>query len=137
MSQKKTKSKNEIVVDEVNCPITDLGNRSVTWMMTPETTGGQYSALCTVEVHPGEKARPAHAHPNGEETIYIVSGHGKVLIGDEVYDIKPGVAMLFPQGVPHMLWNQGKDPLKGICFYAPKLDATTYEYHEDVDFQKQ
>lgn len=111
-----------------------LEGRNVVWLMKPETTGGKYSSACLVEVAPGQRALPAHSHPNGEETIYIIQGEGKVLIGDEMSDIKAGSIMLFPQGVPHMLYCTGDMMLKGICFYAPEPNAIDYAFHEDVDF---
>ena len=111
-----------------------LKGRRVIWKQKPETTGGQYSSVCIVEVEPHVRALPAHSHPNGEETVYIIEGNGKVLIGDEVGEVHPGTLILFPQGVPHMLYNTGSEPLKGVCFYAPSPEAISYEYFEDVDF---
>ena len=122
------------IVEKEFKPKQELKGRVVKWLMTPDTTGGKYSSVCTVEVMPGMRALPAHSHPNGEETIYIASGNGKVLIGDEVGEIKTGSIIFFPQGVPHMLYNTGETILKGICFYAPSLDAISYAYHENVDF---
>jgi len=123
-----------VLVDKEFKPVIHLEGRDVRWFMTPEITGGNYSSVCTVEVEPGKKCLPAHAHPYGEETVYIVEGTGKVLIGDEVGEIGPGSIMLFPQGVPHMLFNTGTGVLKGICFYAPAPEAISYEYFTDIDF---
>lgn len=116
----------KLIVNEEFMPKQQLVGRAVSWLMTPETTGGKFSAVCTVVVVPGQRTLPAHSHPNGEETIYVVSGKGKVLIGDEMSEIKAGSIMLFPQGMPHMLYNTGTTELKGICFYAPIPDAIFY-----------
>ncbi|MHB1315994.1 MAG: cupin domain-containing protein [Christensenellales bacterium] len=129
-------SNNHIVLHESTKPIITLDGRSVIWLMKPEETGGKYSSACIVEVFPGKRCKPAHAHPNGEETIYIVSGKGKALIGEDSYEIQAGSIMLFPQGVPHMLYNTGSEPLKGICFYAPVPEAISYMYYDDVDFDE-
>ena len=126
----------KIVLHESDKPVITLDGRNVIWLMKPEETGGKYSSACIVEVLPGMRCKPAHGHPNGEETIYVVSGHGKALIGGESADIREGSIMLFPQGVPHMLYNTGMDILKGICFYAPAPEAVSYEYFEDVDFEE-
>ena len=112
----------------------DLGGRVVTWLQKPSTTGGQYSAICNVVYEPGARAVPAHAHDNGEETIYVVSGEGKVLIGDDIYELRPGSLALFPQHVPHMVWNTGVLPMHLICFYGPNESSIEYTYYEDVDF---
>jgi mannose-6-phosphate isomerase-like protein (cupin superfamily) len=108
--------------------------RVVNWVMTPDTTGGKYSSVCIASYEPGKRALPAHSHRNGEETIYVRTGTGKVLIGDEIEEIKPGTFFLLPQGVPHMVWNNGTTDLELVCFYAPGKEATTYDFHEDVDF---
>ncbi len=110
------------------------GSRTVNWLQTPESTGGQYCSVCTCTYEPGKRAYPAHSHPAGEETIYVVSGSGKVKIGDEIFPLETGSLALFPQGVPHMVWNNGDVPLKLCCFYAPNQDAIGYEWHEDFDF---
>lgn len=122
------------VISEQDKDKIKLEGREVCWLMTPKDTGSQYSSACTVQVYPGKRAKPAHAHKNGEEIVYIVSGKGKVLVGDQISEIHPGSIILFPQGVPHMLYNNGSEMLKGICFYAPAENATEYEYYEDVDF---
>ncbi len=113
-----------------------MPGRTVTWVQTPETTGGQYTSVCVTEYEPGARAKPAHAHDNGEETIYVVSGEGKAKVGDGVYDLKQGSVLLFPQGIPHMVWNTGSGTLKLACFYAPQLSAIEYTFYEDFDFDE-
>lgn len=108
--------------------------RQVYCLHTPEKTGGRYSSICTVSYDPGAKAKPAHAHDNGEETVYVLSGTGKVKVGDEVMGLEPGTLVLFPQGVPHMVWNTGDIPLHMVCFYAPNANAIQYTFYEDFDF---
>jgi len=108
--------------------------RDVFWLQTPEVTGGKYSSVCYVTYEPGARAKPAHAHDKGEETIYVTEGTGKVKIGDEIFDLKPGSLCLFPETVPHMVWNNGTDPLSLVCFYAPCPEAIGYTFYEDFDF---
>ena len=123
-----------LVINEANCTGKDLGGRVVTWLYTPETMETQYCSVCTVVYESGARAVPAHSHVAGEETVYVTEGTGKVLIGEDIYDIQPGSIMFFPQGIPHMMYNTGNVPLKGICFYAPSAEAIGYTFHEDVDF---
>jgi len=111
-----------------------MKGRTVYWLQTPETTGGSYSSVCTCVYEPGARAFPAHSHPNGEETVYVLSGTGKVKIGELIAPIEPGSIFLFPQGVPHMVWNTGSEDMHIVCFYAPKADAIEYAFHEDFDF---
>ena len=123
-----------LVNNESEGTLKQFDGRQVIWVQTPETTGGQYCSECICIYEPGARAYPAHSHPAGEETIYVVSGSGKVKIGDGIYELQTGSFALFPQGVPHMVWNTGREPLKLCCFYAPNVEAIGYAWHEDFDF---
>ena len=126
--------KDSLVSTENEGDLKKFEGRDVIWVQTPEHTGGQYSSVCIVIYKPGARAYPSHSHPYGEETVYIISGAGKVKIGEKIFDLKPGSLALFPQGVPHMVWNNGNQPLKLCCFYAPSANAIEYEWHEEFDF---
>lgn len=124
----------KIVSHESLGEIVKKEGRTINWIMKPETSGGQYCSVCIVTYKPGMRALPAHSHPNGEETIYVRKGTGKVLIGNQITDIEPGTVFLLPQGEPHMVWNNGTTNLELVCFYAPNAEAVTYDFHEEVDF---
>jgi quercetin dioxygenase-like cupin family protein len=87
-----------------------------------------------IRVAPGEKVRPAHSHPNGEEVIYIIQGSGRVLVDGEVSPVSEGTAVLFPRGKVHMLHNTGAEEMKVVCFFAPATGLENYQMHEGVDF---
>ena len=91
-------------------------------------------SVCMIRVAPGEKVRPAHSHPNGEEAIHIIKGSGRVLVEGEVSSVKEGCTVLFPQGAVHMLENTGSEEMKVICFFAPSTNLDNYRFFEDVDF---
>ena len=126
----------KLAIHERDGDVKQMKGRSVCWLQTPETTGGRYSSVCTVVYEPGARAKPAHAHDNGEETIYVETGTGKVKVGDEVFELQPGMVVLFPQTVPHMVWNTGKEPLRLVCFYGPRQSAIEYTFYEDFDFDE-
>lgn len=108
--------------------------RDVYWLQKVQENCPNFSSVCTCIYKPGARAKPAHAHLRGEETIYVMSGSGKVKVGEVVSDLQAGTCVLFPQGVPHMVWNCGAEDLHIICFYAPNEAALEYEWHEDFDF---
>lgn len=110
------------------------GGRKITWLLKTARKESEYASVCIVEIEPSMRVKPSHLHPDGEEVVYIVSGKGKALIGDQISVISPGSLVYFPQGVPHMLWNTGKELMKGVCFYAPSKEEIIYEYHDEVDF---
>ena len=104
------------------------------WVVSPETLHASHCSACVIRVAPGEKVRPAHSHPNGEEVIYIVRGSGRVLVAGEVQAVKAGTTVLFPQGAVHMLHNTGSEEMKVVCFFAPPTGLDNYRLYEGVDF---
>jgi quercetin dioxygenase-like cupin family protein len=111
-----------------------LPGRELRWLVSSGTLTASHCSACVIRVAPGDKVRPAHSHPNGEEVIYIVSGSGRVLVGGDVQAVRAGSAVLFPQGVVHMLHNTGNEEMKVVCFFAPPTGLANYRMHEDVDF---
>jgi quercetin dioxygenase-like cupin family protein len=111
-----------------------LPGRELRWLVAPGAVKAEECSACVIRVAPGDKVRPAHAHPNGEEVIYIVRGSGRVMVGGDVTAVKAGTTVLFPRGVVHMLHNTGDEEMKVICFFAPATSLENYQMYEDVDF---
>jgi quercetin dioxygenase-like cupin family protein len=111
-----------------------LPGRDLKWMVAPGAIQANHCSTCVIRVAPGDRVRPAHSHPNGEEVIYIIRGSGRVLVGSDVRAVSPGTVVLFPQGVVHMLHNTGGEEMKVVCFFAPPTGLENYKMHEDVDF---
>jgi quercetin dioxygenase-like cupin family protein len=112
----------------------DLPGRRLRWLVSPHTLPANHCSACVITVPPGEKVRPAHSHPNGEEVIYIMRGSGRVLVGTDVSAVREGTTVLFPRGVVHMLHNTGSGEMKVVCFFAPPTGLDNYVLHEGVDF---
>jgi uncharacterized cupin superfamily protein len=112
----------------------DLPGRNLRWLVNAETLGAKHMSVCLIRVAPGDKVRPAHSHPNGEEAIHIIAGEGRVLVNGEVSPVRAGTTVLFPQGQIHMLHNSGATEMKVICFFAPQTNLDNYKFFEDVDF---
>jgi quercetin dioxygenase-like cupin family protein len=111
-----------------------LPGRRMRWLVSKDAVHAANCSACVIRVAPGEKVRPAHSHPNGEEVIYIIRGSGRVLVAGEVTAVREGMAVLFPQGAVHMLHNSGAEEMKVICFFAPPTSLANYQMHEGVDF---
>ena len=73
-------------------------------------------------------------HESGGTVVAVGSRVADYKVGDKVMGLEPGTLVLFPQGVPHMVWNTGDIPLHMVCFYAPNADAIQYTFYEDFDF---
>ena len=111
-----------------------LGGRGLRWLVSNGALKASHCSACVIHVAPGERVRPAHSHPNGEEVIYVINGTGRVLVDGEVQSVKAGSTVLFPRGAVHMLHNTGPDEMKVVCFFAPPTSLDNYELHEEVDF---
>ncbi len=122
------------IIDETTVEELDLPGRRLRWVVTQENTGAQYCTMAVIRVAPGSRVRPAHSHPQGEEIIYILNGHGRVLIDGEVQPVRAGCAVLFPKGKVHMLENQSDEEMKVACFFAPPASLENYAFFEDIDF---
>ena len=124
------------ILHERDADMLDLPGRELRWLVSdkPHAIHATHCSMCVIRVPPGQKVRPAHSHPNGEEVIYIISGSGRVLVAGEVAPVAPGTCVLFPQGAVHMLHNTGGEEMKVACFFAPPTNLENYRMYEDVDF---
>jgi quercetin dioxygenase-like cupin family protein len=122
------------VVHEDDVEALGLPGRQLRWLVANSALPSDYCSTCVIRVAPGDKVRPAHSHPNGEEVIYIIRGSGRVLVEGEVQPVREGTTVLFPRGAVHMLHNTGAEEMKVVCFFAPPTGLENYQMYEDVDF---
>ena len=85
------------------------------------TTGSTKVSLAKLIVGPGQKSQ-RHYHKETEEIYYILSGGGRVAIGDESFGIGPGSAIFLPTGMAHEIHNTGEEELVFVCADAPVFD---------------
>ncbi|MFD2098985.1 cupin domain-containing protein [Flagellimonas iocasae] len=116
-------------VEEVRHP-----GRFMRWLANEDSLQANNLSVCVIRVMPGEAVRPAHSHPKSEELIYIITGSGKVMIENEVGEVRAGSAILFEQGKVHMLKNTSDIEMKVICFFAPATTIDNYKMFEDIEF---
>ena len=122
------------VLHESDAEELDLPGRRFRWLVSDDRIKSAYCSACVIRVPPGEKVRPAHSHPLGDEVIYIMSGAGRVLVAGEVAPVRAGSTVVFPRGAVHMLQNTSGEEMKVVCFFAPPTSLANYDLHEDVDF---
>jgi uncharacterized cupin superfamily protein len=67
-----------------------------------------------ITVEPGHRSTEYHFHHYEEECVYVLSGHGSVVIGDQTHKVGPGDFMAHPiDQIAHEMFNDGSDPL--VC----------------------
>ena len=80
---------------------------------------GDAAGLKNLGVHmmtvaPGDRSSEYHCHRYEDEAIYVLSGHGTAVIGEQSYRIGPGDFLGFPGGGPaHETINDSVEPL--VC----------------------
>jgi uncharacterized cupin superfamily protein len=122
------------VLHESQAKAVELPGRSLSWLTGDEQIRAANCSVCIIRIPPGEKARPAHSHPNGEEAVYILNGSGRALVDGEVAPVTEGSIVLFPKAAVHMLHNTGDVEMKAICFFAPATGLENYKMFAGVDF---
>src|SRR3954471_10993955 len=118
------------IVHEDDAQEIALPGRRMRWLVNSDFLNSQHMSVCMIRVAPGERVRPAHSHPNGEEAIHIIAGEGRVMVDGEVSPVRAGTTVLFPQGKIHMLHNSGATEMKVICFFAPQTNLDNYKFFE-------
>ena len=59
---------------------------------------------------------PPHAHAEKDQVFYIVSGEGRVIVGEEDYTVKPGCLVYVPAGLRHQSITTSDEPLGYILY---------------------
>ena len=122
------------IIHESEVPEVEQPGRFMRWLVNEDSLQAKNLSVVVIRVMPGEAVRPAHSHPHSEELIYIMTGNGKVMIENEVGEVRAGSAVLFEQGKIHMLKNTGEVEMKVVCFFAPATNLDNYKTFEDIEF---
>ncbi|WP_158737257.1 cupin domain-containing protein [Alteribacillus sp. YIM 98480] len=101
----------------------------VKWVCTEHTMGSEHSVFGHTIFEPGGGAHELHTHPNAEEILYVIKGHGIAISGDEEFDIGPGDLVFVPKGEKHFFKNtHSTENLETVWVYggAPSLEKAGY-----------
>ena len=60
-----------------------------------------------------------HYHKESAEVYYIVEGSGKMVLGDQTFDIRTGSLIYIPRGAPH----RGYGDFKALIVGVPPVDS--------------
>jgi quercetin dioxygenase-like cupin family protein len=66
-------------------------------------------------------------HVEAEELAYVVSGSGKITIGNETRAFSSGDSLFIPPGVPHGVRNDGTEDVVMVFFFSSP------EYPKTID----
>jgi quercetin dioxygenase-like cupin family protein len=99
-------------------PVLLVPGREVRNAVNAEVSGSEQMTMQIVDVLPGAESKPGHTHTDCEEIIFVHSGAGEILIGDEVHPLRPGDVVFLPRGVRHMTRNPGQERMRLLCAFS-------------------
>ena len=101
-------------------------NRELKILLSPEIAEvSDKLSVGMVVLQPGESG-DAHMHAKEQETWYVISGRGKLRIGDEVAELKENTIVVAPAGVEHQIINDGDLDLKALFMFSPSGPELQY-----------
>jgi len=65
----------------------------------------------------GRGSIPAHYHADHEETVYVIAGSARLLLGDEWHDLERGDLIHIPRGMVHQV--EIEESVSAISLFAP------------------
>jgi quercetin dioxygenase-like cupin family protein len=105
-----------------------VDDKTIDWRASFATCGGNHATQSSTIVY--EIAPGGHLgwHTDAtEETQYIVSGEGELLMEDGRYPVGPGSVFVLPTNVRHDLANTGKEPLRAVAFFAAAMFTQDFD----------
>jgi len=80
---------------------TAFSHLDVRWLVSRERNGAELTGLGQTVYPARGGTHETHLHPNAEETVIVLTGNGRHLVGDRWYDVRPGDVIFVPRGVVH------------------------------------
>lgn len=108
------------------CTVYHLPGRDWFYMLGPQNSAARNLVFGLAEF-PANTLAAAHVHAAEEEIIYILSGAGAILAGEQTVALEPGVAVFIPPGLTHQIRTDGPEPLKLVTLFSPPVVPGAYD----------
>ena len=106
--------------------ITPLPGRDWRTYIGPQNAPTERISMGVSIFEPG--ARPGgHVHPGEEETVYCVSGRGRLISDSGTAELEAGVAVHIPAGTFHATECDAPERLELLCVFTPPVVPGSYE----------
>ncbi|WP_284447255.1 cupin domain-containing protein [Fluviibacter phosphoraccumulans] len=102
---------------EVTPYITKDGSK-IRELMHPAVHGNTAQSLAEATISAGKRTL-LHRHHKAEEIYYVISGRGRMTLGDDLFPIKTGDTVCIPPGTPHRVEAVAPTPLRILCCCSP------------------
>lgn len=107
-------------------PFTTKDGSIIRELMHPARHGSGRQSLAEAFLPAGRKTL-LHRHRSSDEIYHILSGSGRVRLGEERYPVTVGDTIHIPAGTPHDIEADGGEPLVFLCCCTPPYR------HEDTE----
>ncbi len=84
--------------------------RDTYFLIDPDASPSNNLKMGHTIIYPTGKTT-GHSHDDMEEVYYILSGNGKMVVGEDEFPIQAGDAFYVPFGEYHVTYNTGIQPL--------------------------
>ena len=108
------------------CTVYHLPGRDWYYLLGPQNCAARNLAFGLAEFPAGTLAAE-HVHAAEEEIIYILSGAGAILAGEQEIRLEPGVAVFIPPGQMHQIRADAPEPLKLVTLFSPPVTPGAYD----------
>jgi len=108
---------------------TAFSHLDVRWLVNDIRNGAELTGIGQT-IYPADGGtHEQHRHPNAEETVIVMSGRGRHLVGDTWHDVGPGDVVFVPQMMWHGAECVGDEDfvILWVLGGAPSLEAAGYE----------
>jgi mannose-6-phosphate isomerase-like protein (cupin superfamily) len=113
-------------VAQAQASITPLPGRDWHTYIGPDNAPTEHLSLGVSVYEPG--AHPTgHVHEDAEETVYCISGRGRLVSDEGNAELEPNVAVFIPAGLFHATESDGPEPLELLCVFTPPVIPGSYE----------
>lgn len=113
-------------VTRAESTVTPLPGRDWHQYVGPWNVPTEHLSLGVSVYEPG--AHPeGHVHTAEEETVYCISGRGRLVCSEGAAELEPGVTVFIPVGLFHATESDGPEPLELLCVFTPPVVPGSYE----------
>ena len=111
---------------EDSAPYITKDGSTIRELMHPQVHGNRAQSLAEASVPPG-CTTALHRHARTEELYHVMSGRGRMRLGDRVFEVGPGDTVHIAPGTAHCIENIGEAELRFLCSCSPAYS------HEDTE----
>jgi putative monooxygenase len=108
------------------CTVYHLPGRDWYYLLGPLNSAVKNLVFGLAEF-PGGTLAAVHMHAAEEEIIFILSGAGATIAGEQEIALAPGVAVFIPPGLTHQIRSDGPESLRLVTLFSPPVTPGAYD----------